>query len=209
MKRILNANLSSLLAPLWSRLKLWHAVLAVTAALAIGTGGVGMAGRPTPLDGGGDSLAPVAADAFWKSGQLRMAASSSNNPINVPGDDDITVLTAAFKVAAGKKVDIAAFFNAEANWNGTNGGYCWAEFRLDNPSSGTKFFPGQLWVVDGNVFNDHWITGFGDFPTISLNGFLQAIGPGNHTVYVVMNANGDGCTLSDRSLILIGNFYTP
>ena len=125
-----------------------------------------------------------------------MAAAKSNDSMTVhEADGEVSVLQVDFSVPAGKRADIAAFFNAEA-YKYPNG-YCYLTLYLDGVGT-TALAPGQEWVADGYVYS-------GAYPTISAQGFKGGVGPGTHSVLVALSATGGDCYVDDRSLILISN----
>jgi hypothetical protein len=177
-----------------AQLQVWHLLVGIAFIAMATTGGVVIAGpyAPPVWSAKIDAATPA---AFLPAGAIRMAAASARVAQYVKSTDgDVTVLTVDFSVPIGHTADVAAFFNAES-YKYPNG-YCYLEFYLD--SAGKSLRPGRVWVADGYVFN-------GAYPTISAQGFLGNIGPGNHTIYVKMQTTGGDCYVNDRSLIVLSN----
>lgn len=176
-----------------AQLKLWHLLLVVV-LLVIGSGtSFGQTVAPT----GADSSRST--DVSFRSGSFHMAAAKSNTSQTVhAADGEVEVLRVSFSVPAGKKADIAAFFNAEA-YKYPNG-YCYLTFYLDGIAT-TALQPGELWVADGYVYS-------GAYPTISAQGYERNVGAGTHSVIVTLHATGGDCFVDDRSVILISNQHS-
>ena len=138
----------------------------------------------------------------WPTGSVLMSGvfGTDNNSITVPsGYVDTTILQKTITVPAGKVADIAVIgmVNFQAG-SSTGYIYCFGEYRLDN-IAGTAFKPGT-----------YILEGFNPPPnnlSVPLNGYLQNVPAGNHTIYMVVSAGYTSCTAQDRSMIILMNVH--
>ena len=139
----------------------------------------------------------------WPTGSVRMSGAFGTdvNSVTVPkGYTPTVILEKTITVPAGKSADIAVIgmvnFQSGASPNYI---YCFGRYRLDNSSGGTIFKPGS-YVLEG----------FNPPPnniSVPLNGYLQNVPAGNHTIYMVADAGyADGIAQS-RSMIILMNVH--
>jgi hypothetical protein len=147
--------------------------------------------------------AASAGAAFRPAGTVRLASTSSNASVKVAGSDGQTVIQqVAFRVPAGHRADVMAFWNAGiTKADQTAVGLCFASMRLDDPA-GSDLLPGQMTVLDGGV-----TAGGGAFhgENAGLQAQRNGIGPGSHTLFVIAETGGAGCWYGSRSLFVVAN----
>ncbi len=148
----------------------------------------------------------VASAASFPSGLLaqgivRMALASSTTQVAVPATYTSTnVLQQTITIPVGKVGDIAVTGEADIE-DGAGSGYqyCFGQYRLDNVATGTQFKPGN-YILGGSNLPENNLS-------VPINGFLQNVKAGNHTVYMVMQAGYAICYAQDRSMIILVNIH--
>jgi hypothetical protein len=139
----------------------------------------------------------------WPTGSVRMSGAfgTDTNSVTVPkGYTPTVILQKTITVPAGKVADIAVIgmVNFQSGMS-TSYIYCFGRYRLDNANSGTKFRPG-----------DYILEGFNPPPnnlSVPLNGYLQNVAAGNHTIYMVADAGYADCVAQSRSMIILMNVH--
>lgn len=139
----------------------------------------------------------------WPTGSVRMSGAfgSDTNPVTVPkGYTPTVILEKTVTVPVGKSADIAVIGMVNFQGGAVSGNiYCFGRYRLDNSSGGTIFKPGN-----------YILEGFNPPPnnlSVPLNGYLQNVAAGNHTIYMVADAGYADCIAQSRSMIILMNVH--
>jgi hypothetical protein len=139
--------------------------------------------------------------ALLTQGVVRMAVASSTTQVAVPATYTSTnVLQQTITIPVGKVGDIAVTGEVDIE-DGAGSGYqyCFGQYRLDNVATGTQFNPGN-YILEGFNPPENNLS-------VPIDGYLQNVKAGNHTVYMVMQAGYAICFAQDRSMIILVNIH--
>lgn len=105
-----------------------------------------------------------------------------------PGEWQIVIQT-QLNVPDGKVADLAAFFSAQTRVT--------TQCRIAIGVDGGTIAPGEMTLIEKDT------RGISDRQNLSANGIKDNVGPGNHTINVILTSNRfEGCDLFERSLIV-------
>jgi hypothetical protein len=135
---------------------------------------------------------PAKAAPPFPVGDVIISSASSDSEMTIFDGGSTTDLTATFIVPNGRTATVVAFYNARVS---VLKGWCVGSLRLDSPN-GQALNPGEM-----------PLSGYTD-DTYDINGAISGIGPGSHTIYVVVQSfhepdTDPDCVLTKRSLILL------
>ena len=138
----------------------------------------------------------------FSAGSIRMSSAKSNTYVNVSGSTTLLkVLSTSISVPSGKTADIQATFSATVAHNIGTYAYCFGAFTLDGATSDATFQPGNVQLIGGGT------TAEPDAISVGMTGFRKAIGPGSHSVNVIISSAYSGCTVEDRALNVLVNIH--
>ena len=148
--------------------------------------------------------APLSAGGFLTQGTIQIAPlqGANGSSVNVPsGYTNVAILQKTITIPAGKVADLVVMGAVDIA-SGTLAGiqYCFGQYRLDNVSSGTQFKGGN-YILGGYLQDPP-----NNF-TVPINGFLQNVTAGNHTVYMVMSAGYADCNAFNRTMLIFANIH--
>jgi hypothetical protein len=148
------------------------------------------------------SAAPLTA-GLLPNGQVRMAAASGtdSNAVNVPaGYTSVSVLEKTITVPKGRVADLLVMGEVDIEGGAVSGfQYCFGQYRLDDVASGPQFEPGNYILEGFNPPPNNLST--------PINGFLLNVEPGDHTIYMVVQAGYADCYALNRSMIILVNIH--
>jgi hypothetical protein len=148
-------------------------------------------------------IAAPLTSGFQPAGSMLMGLVSATDAtmVTVPaGYTNVVVLQKTIVVPPHKVADLAVFGEVDIEGGASSGyQYCFGQYLLDDPNSGTQLHPGN-YILEG--FNPP-----ANNLSVPINAFLTQVKPGTHTVYMVMQAGYANCYALDRSMIILANVH--
>jgi hypothetical protein len=149
------------------------------------------------------SAGAVTPNAFQGAGSFRMASATRTTSVLVEGaDGPTTILAVSFRVPAGKRADLLAFYNGQLTKQTTSTvGLCFGSIHLDSPSS-AELAPGQQLLLDGGVAASG---GAVHGEAASMQARKNGVLPGTHELFFVAETGGVGCFYGNSALFVVAN----
>ncbi|MBI4675223.1 MAG: hypothetical protein HY741_26575 [Chloroflexi bacterium] len=146
---------------------------------------------------GGDRRAPDSTAGMFKPGTIRLVGQQASIRWEITCDNNYhNVLYTVVKVPAGKRADLIATFNAEAEQVLGAGRWAYGRFRIGSQNLSPSA-DGGMWVVDGNgpkylAFSQQGMT-------------TTPVTAGTYTLYYDLRCTGGNLYIEDSILTAIVN----